>query len=134
MYLLFGYAGRFYLQLQPKEFSRYFQNLSVYIHKWNSNVSFFCTSSKYFGMSIKAGCMLAGVISYQPGWLVLLAISLWSVLTTRCQHCQVHCITFVALGIPLIWSVKVLHILIEQSFLFQWKSSNRTHVECSRTI
>jgi len=71
--------------------------------------------------------MLAGVISHQPAqaWMIGLtgltawAISLWSVLTTNlpvvsadnqwsvhtwqcCQHYQVCCITFVALGIPLI--------------------------------
>jgi len=58
--LLFGCAGRFYLQptidlivAQAKEFPYYFQDLSVYIHERNRNVTFFRPSSKYFGMSIK---------------------------------------------------------------------------------
>jgi len=47
-----------------------------------------------------------------------MAISLWSVLTNgwlvvnTLQHCQVCYITFVALGIPLIWGVKVLYVCI----------------------
>jgi len=71
------------------------------------------------------GSILAGMINYQPpqAWMISLTgltawvITLWSLLTTNqpvvstdnqlsahlaVLHCQVCCITFLALGIPLI--------------------------------
>jgi len=47
----------------------------------NRNITFFCPSSKHFGMSIKAIQWLAGVISHQPAqpWMITLTgLTAWA--------------------------------------------------------
>jgi len=61
---------------QNKDFSQFFKDFSVYIHKRNSKVTFFCPL-KYFDVSIKSnpvvGPMLAGVINYQPAQIYIIS-------------------------------------------------------------